>query len=127
MIPPAGSVRNRDAKGCDLCGSDATSRGVVYDLGRPEAPPRPFGTGGRGCRTGLPANARAFLFSERPILWTAWVEQWERDQAGKGHEPALLPDVRCCTCWRVTRSPSPPQPQSGPHKGARGSRKGVIV
>ena len=34
------------------------------------------------------------LFSRAPLKWADWVEAWQRDQDGKGHEPPLLPDVR---------------------------------
>jgi hypothetical protein len=65
---------------------DATrTAGVVYDLTMPDKPPRPIGG---GAVTG-PANARALLMSEQPLRWQEWVEVWERDQAGKPHEPLL--------------------------------------
>ncbi len=89
FLPPGGEYDVQDDR-LTLWLDAKRSRGAVYDLQRPELPPRLLAGGGDG----LPGNAKPFLFSMRPISWTAWVEWWERDQAGKGPEPALLPDVR---------------------------------
>jgi hypothetical protein len=67
------------------------TQGAKYDLRLLEQAPQRIGPSGT---VGLPANARSYLFSESPIAWSAWVEQWERDQAGKEHHPRLLPEVR---------------------------------
>ncbi len=67
------------------------TRGAAYNLNRPDQPPRPLGG---ALEPALPGNARVFLFAEQRLLWTDWVEQWERDRAGKEHEPPLLAGVR---------------------------------
>lgn len=33
------------------------------------------------------------LFSHHDLFWDQWVEVWERDQRGEGHQPAVLPGV----------------------------------
>jgi hypothetical protein len=33
-------------------------------------------------------------FSEVPVAWTAWVQAWELDQAGKGHDLLLVRELR---------------------------------
>jgi hypothetical protein len=38
--------------------------------------------------------AQQLFFQRVPIRWVNWVDVWERDQAGKGHEPSLLPEQR---------------------------------
>ncbi len=65
------------------------SRGAVYNLSHPDLPPRTIGS----AAVDMPANASVFLFSRESITWAEWVEQWERDRAGKEHEPTLLPAV----------------------------------
>jgi hypothetical protein len=67
------------------------TRGAAYNLNRPDEPPRPLGG---ALEPALPGNARVFLFAQQPLLWTDWVEQWERDRVGKEHEPPLLAGVR---------------------------------
>jgi hypothetical protein len=37
--------------------------------------------------------AETVPFGQQPIRWVDWVETWERDRAGKGHEPPLLPNA----------------------------------
>jgi hypothetical protein len=60
---------------------------VAYDLEK-LAEPAP------GATPGLPKSAGEFLFRQRRVTWQAWVERWQRDQAGEPHQPPLLPDVR---------------------------------
>jgi hypothetical protein len=68
----------------------AHSRGAAYRLDIPGTPSR-----GIGCASAeLPADARSLLFAQDTIAWADWVDQWERDRAGKEHEPPLLPAVR---------------------------------
>jgi hypothetical protein len=44
---------------------------------------------------GLPVlDASRLLFRDVPVTWVEWVDGWERDQAGKGPPPEMLPDVR---------------------------------
>jgi hypothetical protein len=66
---------------------------VLYDLGeRPWASPRVCV--GQAAAAAPVLCADRLLFAERGIAWVAWSEAWERDQAGKGHELPLLPDLR---------------------------------
>jgi len=67
---------------------DHDRRGAAYDLRQPERPARPFG-GERAAD--LPETGAALLFSAAPLSWAAWTAYWEDDQAGKAHEPPLLP------------------------------------
>jgi hypothetical protein len=66
---------------------------AVYDLRqRPELAPRPL-VG--PLIPDLPVLEESqMFFSETPVRWDEWVEAWERDRAGKGHDPLLAPDVR---------------------------------
>jgi hypothetical protein len=64
--------------------------GVAYNLGRPTNPPRSLGG---PIETGLPSNGGALFFGNKPLAWADWVEQWERDRAGKEHVPPLLGGV----------------------------------
>ncbi len=41
-----------------------------------------------------PVPLAPLLFSNRTILWKDWVEVWERDLHGKGHDRPLLPGAR---------------------------------
>jgi hypothetical protein len=41
-----------------------------------------------------PVKLEPFLFSAVPIAWKDWVEVWERDLHGKGHDKPLLGGVR---------------------------------
>jgi hypothetical protein len=64
---------------------------AAYDLGEegPELPPHAV-VG--PLAPALPVlAAEHVLFGRTPLRWDAWVEAWERDQDGKGHEPPLPP------------------------------------
>jgi hypothetical protein len=98
-VLPRGTVTDVTREGLKVWAGVERCDGVVYDLHQPEEPPRSIGAG----IPGVPADARPLLFSARPVTWSAWVEVWERDRAGKGHEPllpgvALLPAVRQEPC-----------------------------
>jgi hypothetical protein len=43
---------------------------------------------------GAEPPGQELVFNQVPIRWVDWVDVWEHDQAGKGHEPPLLPDER---------------------------------
>lgn len=78
-----------------------------YDL-TSNAPYTAVGT----AATELPKLAASdVLFSTHPVTWLAWVEIWERDQAGLGHAESPLLDV----CWC---SPFERQPPVQPHGAA---------
>jgi hypothetical protein len=38
-------------------------------------------------------SAEEVMFKGKEVRWEAWVDVWERDAAGKGHEPPLLGEV----------------------------------
>jgi hypothetical protein len=65
--------------------------GWFYDLRDPDAAARPVGVAEKSA---LPSNARPFLFDDKPLWWKSWAAQWEQDQAGKGHEPPLLGEIK---------------------------------
>jgi hypothetical protein len=39
-------------------------------------------------------SAEEVMFKGKEVRWEAWVDVWERDAAGKGHEPPLLGEVK---------------------------------
>jgi hypothetical protein len=73
-----------------LDGGRSLTRGVAYKLAHPDERPRPLAT---AMDASVPPNTRKFLFAENSLFWADWVEQWERDRAGKEHEPPLLVGV----------------------------------
>jgi len=42
----------------------------------------------------LPIPLTKLLYSKQPLSWSAWVETWENDRAGKLPAPPVLPEVR---------------------------------
>jgi hypothetical protein len=67
---------------------------AAYDLGEEGPELRPRAVVGP-LAPALPVlAAEQVLFSRTPLRWDAWVEAWERDQDGKGHEPPLAPAMR---------------------------------
>jgi hypothetical protein len=66
---------------------DSTERGLVVWSG-----PDQDGEAVYDLRVGPQADA--LLYSATPIRWTDWVETWQRDFDGKGHDPLLPLRVR---------------------------------
>jgi hypothetical protein len=90
-VLPAGCSFDVGSDGVRVWSTMGPSCAVTYDLRSPARPPQ-----GAPCPglTQLPASAEPLLFSRSTVSWAAWVEQWERDRAGKEHAPPLLPEVR---------------------------------
>jgi hypothetical protein len=87
-VLPAGAVLDVTREALFVWADADRTRGVVYDLDDPDARVRLVGDGGLD----VPGHTRDVLFSAQPVSWSRWVEEWERDQAGKVPEP-LLPGV----------------------------------
>jgi hypothetical protein len=66
---------------------------AVYDLEEgPELAPRPL-VGPLAPELPVLEGGQVF-YGETPVGWNEWVETWERDRAGKGHDPLLVPGVQ---------------------------------
>ena len=62
----------------------------------PLRPHRTLRAQGDADRTGVAPRAlppESVLFSHHDLSWDRWVEVWQRDQRGEGHQPAALPGV----------------------------------
>jgi hypothetical protein len=82
---PTGAAFSIDDRGLLVWPGPRDPKAVYYDLGDEEAfSPRPAGATSETMLQ--PLEAQRLLFSRTPILWRAWVEAWERDAEGKGHE-----------------------------------------
>jgi hypothetical protein len=97
-VLPAGVVVDLRRDGLFVWADADRTRGGLYDLDRPEAAVQAVDGG-----LDVPGHTRDVLFSAQPVAWSAWVEAWERDQAGKEQEP-LVPGF-------VLLPPVPPAPE----------------
>jgi hypothetical protein len=92
-VLPAGAWYDVTDEGLVVWPAARLGEEVIYHLDEgPDLPPH----GGRSMRPadGRVLKAHELVFAKTPIAWKDWVETWERDHEGKGHQPVLPPKVR---------------------------------
>lgn len=85
--------------------------GVVYDLREPHEMihPRPQGADGATATAEWPPlQPQQLLFSRVPLAWDRWVQTWQRDKDGMGHERFLQAGVE------LLAHPAEPVPNAAP-------------
>lgn len=67
---------------------------IYYDWANPEAQLLPHAADGSPAPAYPPLDARHVIFARVPLLWSQWVETWQKDQDGQSPPPPLAVEIK---------------------------------